>query len=249
MKPTFQDTQRGFAQYLRDPHQPLPVDIAPVGAERYRALVLNNLVSFLDACFPVCRLLLGESDWRTLNRAFFRDWPLHTPWFREIPQEFVRYLAQLTPTSPWPEYVPELAHYEWVELAVDLMEAPAVCHDPHGDLRQGRVVLNPTLWLLHYQWPVHQISLEYQPSTPEPTQLAVYRDAEMQVRFTQLNTVTARLLSVLATVDGSGTQAVLQIANELAHPHPSQLLEFGWALLESLRHQGIVLGSAAHEAL
>jgi hypothetical protein len=52
----------------------------------YNELLFNNLCGFLDTCFPVCPALLGEKRWRRLNRTFYRDSPLHTPWFREIPR-------------------------------------------------------------------------------------------------------------------------------------------------------------------
>jgi hypothetical protein len=79
--------------------------------------------------------LLGEQRWRRLNRTFYRDWPLHTPWFREIPREFVRYLAEARHhASLCPAWLAELAHYEWAELAVDVMDCaprlmtrPATC--------------------------------------------------------------------------------------------------------------------------
>ena len=80
--------------------------------------------------------MLGEVRWRRLCRRFLRDGALHTPWFREIPQEFVRFLAAL-PAVRLPRWLAELAHYEWAELAVDVMDAPLPSHDPAGDLLDG----------------------------------------------------------------------------------------------------------------
>ena len=118
----FQQFQRDFAAHLRDPRrsarpQGLPVRRAGV----YRELVFNNLCGVVDKCFPVCRAVLGETRWRRLCRGFLRDGALHTPWFREIPQEFVRYLAA-SPVPRLPRWLAELAHYEWAELAVDVMD-------------------------------------------------------------------------------------------------------------------------------
>ena len=90
----FQEFQRDFGRHLRDPHHaPRPAGLPARRVAAYNELLFNNICGFLDACFPVSRELLGESRWRRLNRTFYRDWPLHTPWFREIPREFVRYLA------------------------------------------------------------------------------------------------------------------------------------------------------------
>ena len=39
--------------------------------------------------------------------------------FREIPRHFVSYLQEGEIRQPLPAWLGELAHYEWVELAVD----------------------------------------------------------------------------------------------------------------------------------
>jgi hypothetical protein len=211
----------------------------------YNELLFNNICGFLDTCFPVCRTLLGEARWRRLNRAFYRDWPSHTPWFREIPREFVRYLSAPCPSQTLPRWFADLAHYEWAELAVDVMEAPIPAHDPAGDLLVRPVVLNPALMNLAYHWPVHRIGPQYRPRKPCPAHLVVYRAADETVQFTEINAVTARLLALLAAAPTSGEAALRQIAGELQHPKPEHLVSFGAALLEELRGQGIILGTEA----
>lgn len=242
----FQNFQRQFAHYLRDPHhRARPSGLNARGASAYQELVFNNWTSFLDACFPICRALLGDERWRRLNRCFMRDWPMHTPWFREIPQAFVQYLSQGRPAQALPRYVPELAHYEWIELWLDTLDVAEPAHDPEGDLL-GRPVFNPAHQLLQYQWPVHKIGPSYRPVRPEPVTLAVYRDAHCQIRFIQLNDLTAHLLRVLHESQCSGAQALQRIALELQQPQPAQIQDFGLALLNDLREQGLILGSVCH---
>lgn len=243
MNTDFQQFQRTFARHLRDPHgAPRPEGVPARRMAVYNELLFNNICGFVDRCFPVSLAILGEKRWRRLNRSFYRDWPLHTPWFREIPREFVRYLAKAEIHQPLPPWLPELAHYEWAELAVDIMEAPTPDHDPAADLLNNPVALNPTLLNLAYTWPVHRISPDYRPRKPQPTHLAVYRDANDEVQFSQINAVTARLLTLLATAPSTGETAIRQIASELQHPAPGQLLAHGATLLDDLRRQGIVLG-------
>lgn len=243
MNAAFQSFQYAFARHLRDPqHTPRPEGVPARGMAVYRELLFNNICGFVDTCFPVCRATLGEKRWRRLNRTFYRDWPLHTPWFREIPREFVRYLATGDIRQPLPAWLAELAHYEWAELAVDIMDEPKPAHDPAGDLMRQPVALNPALLNLAYAWPVHHISPGYRPRKPQPTHLAVYRDSDDKVQFSQINAVTSRLLELLATAPTTGEAAIRQIATELQHPAPEELLAHGAALLDDLRRQGIVLG-------
>lgn len=240
----FQSFQRAFGRHLRDPqHTPRPRGVPARRMAVYNELLFNNLCGFLDACFPVSRKLLGETRWRRLNRSFYRDWPLHTPWFREIPREFVRYLNEAAIATPRPRWLSELAHYEWAELAVDTLEAPIPEHDPAGDFLTKPVVLNPASLRLAYAWPVHRIGPDYRPRKPQATQLIVFRDGDDRVQFSELNPVTARLLDLLADGPLTGEAALRQIAEALQHPDPARVLEFGLQLLRQLQHEGIVLGT------
>ncbi len=239
----FQQFQRDFGAYLRHPrgsHRPADIPARPAGV--YRELVFNNVCGFLDTCFPVCRSLLGETRWRRLNRAFVADWPLHTPWFREIPAEFVRYLSEGRIRQPLPRWFPQLAHYEWAELAVDTMACAEPEPIPAGSLLDTPAVLNPALMLLAYDWPVQRIGPDYRPRKPEMTCLAVFRDARQQVRFSELSAMSLRLLALLQQADITPRQAIAQLANELVHPAPDTFLAQAHALLIELQAQGIVRG-------
>lgn len=243
--PDFQHFQHAFADYLRDPQgKGRPAAVPARRGVVYRELVFNNLAGFLDACFPVARQLLGEPRWRRLQRRFLRDWPLHTPWFREIPHEFVRYLNSDQRPPRLPRWLPELAHYEWIELAVDIMETAKTDFQPlDAQLLDRRLILNPTLQRLHYTWPVHRIGTEYRPRRPQPCVLAVYRDDQEQVRFSELNPLTDRLLALLA--DGlSARQAIPVLAAENSLALTEQLLAFARTLLDELVEQQIIAGVA-----
>ena len=244
--PDFQAFQHAFARHIRDPHHTArPAGVPARRMAVYNELLFNNITGFLDPCFPVCRKLLGESRWRRLNRSFYRDWKSHTPWFREIPREFVRYLSEAIIRQPLPAWFAELAHYEWAELAVDVMDCPIPGHDPAGDLMQQPVVLNPARLALAFAWPVQRIGPDYRPRKPQATQIVVYRDTDDRVQFVEINPVTARLLALLTEQPTSGDNACRQIAAELQHPNPAQLVAFGTALLDNLRRQGIILGVQA----
>ncbi len=245
----FQDFQRALARHLRDPaHAPRPPGAAGRGARAYGELLFNNIRGFADACFPVSRAVLGEPRWRRLVRCFYRDWPLHTPWFREIPREFVRYLAEAPIAQPLPRWLPELAHYEWVELAVEVMDCATPAADPAGDLLHGQVVVNPALMNLAYRWPVERIGPGVRPRRPDPVWLLVFRTAGDAVRFSRVSPVTARLVALLASQPLSGEAALEHLAAELAHPSPAQLRQLGAVQLAELRHQGVLLGTVPEGA-
>jgi hypothetical protein len=240
----FQSFQQNLARHLRDPHHTArPAGLPARHVAVYNDMLFNNVCGFIDTCMPLSRKLLGEAAWRRLCRTFYRDWPLHTPWFRDIPREFVRYLQTGQPKQPLPRWLPDLAHYEWTELAVDVMDVTRPPANPQGDLMQHTVVLNPARIDLHYDWAVHRIGEQHKPRKPIATHLVVYRDANDAVKFTEVNAATAHVLALLDTKPITGTQVMQQVAQQMQHPQPKQLVIFGATLLKQLQEQNIILGT------
>lgn len=244
--------QLEFAAHIRDPeHAPAPAGVEDRRMAIYRELFFNNVRDLLGRGFPVLRKLLGDGGWN----ALVRDWLVHhraqTPLFLELPQEFLHYLLEeRQPADGDPPFMAELAHYEWVELALSIderePELPGV--DPDGDLLAGRPALSPLAWSLAYAWPVHRIAPDFQPkeAPAEATRLVVYRDRSDRVGFLEINVVTARLLELLLDEHGTrptGRECMLQIAAELAHPAPETVVTGGAALLADLRARDVVLGT------
>lgn len=242
----FQEFQFALARHIRDPRAaPRPAGVPARRMGIYNELLYNNLEGFLLACFPVTRQILGERRWPKLVRAFFREARCHTPYFREIPREFLRWLLDGKSSLPLPPWLTELAHYEWAELAVDIMEADAPPCDAEGDLLNGVPVLTPALLNLAYAWPVHRIGPDWRPRKPAAAHLLVYRDTDDRVRFMELNPVSARLVALLQEGGRTGRAACRVIADELGHPQPEAVVAHGATVLDELCRARVVLGVAA----
>jgi len=249
-QPEFARRQREFAAHIRDPaHRPRPADVEERRMAIYRDLFFNNVASLLAGNFPVLRKLLADDHWHALVRDFFVRHRAQTPYFPEIAQEFLDYLQNGRESEPWdPPFILELAHYEWVELAVSIGEEGREKGDadPNGDLFSGIPLVSPLAWNLSYRYPVHRIGPDFRPDTPspEPTHLVVYRTRGDDVEFMQINTVTQRLLQLLQkNPRWTGRRAVTRIVDELHHPRPEMVLEAGRQLLEDLRARNIILGA------
>jgi hypothetical protein len=239
----FQKFQHQLAAHLRDPHHTRrPAGVPARRMAVYNALLFNNVCGFVDTCFPVSRQMLGEARWRRLCRTFYRDWPAQTPFFREIPREFVRYLNEHPIAQALPRWLGDLAHCEWAELAVDVMDAPIPPHQPTGDLMREKVLLNPVRINVFSEWPVHRIGPDWQPRQKESSFLVVFRDAQLNVQLTEINAVTAHVLSLLDK-DFTGQQTFDKLAQDMNHPDPKALQRFGEQLLLSLHKQGVLLGT------
>ncbi len=244
------EIQERFAAHIRNPERhPAPEDVEDRRMAIYRGLFFRNIRDFISNNFPVLRTLYSDGDWDDLVRDFYDEHRARTPLFPEIAREFLQYLQDSRQERAGdPPFMLELAHYEWVELAVSLdeHEIDEVAADPEGDLLADTPVLSPVAWPVSYRYPVHRIRPDYQPQEPpeEATHLLVYRDRGDRVRFMRLNAVSAILLGLLKEEGPDSGQALLErIAGSLQHPDPAVVIESGRKLLEEWRERDIVLGT------
>ena len=216
----------------------------------YRDLLYRNVESFLANSFPVLRKVIKDDDWHSLMREYFKNHQSRTPLFPKMPQEFLQYLQDNEETAEnlYP-FLLELAHYEWVELAlsIDSREIRQDGLDTGGDLLSGVPVLNELSWSLAYNYPVHRIGPDYLPGEKpaQPTCLLVYRDGQDSVRFIELNPLAARLVDCLKENEEnkSGREILMEIAGEIAHPDPEVVINGGRAVLEDMRAKQVILGT------
>ena len=241
----FQRFQYAFTAHLRDPKEhPCPSGIEARRMRVYEGLVYKNIESFLLTCFPVLREVLGLRRWTRLVRAFLAKHRCQSPFFRQIPDEFIHFLKdEWTPSANDPAYMIELAHYEWIELVLSISTREPDWNqiDREGDLLEGRPVLNPVLASLHYHWPVHRIEPGVRVESTE-TYLLVFRGVGDQVQFMEINAFTTRLLSLFENAENTGRSALEAIAKESQHPEPGAVIEGGLAVMRDLLDRGALIG-------
>ncbi len=249
-RPAFQAKQYRFAAHIRDPeNRPAPEGIEDRRLAIYRELFFNNLQTLLGSTFPVLKKLHKAEKWRELVREFMVRHRAHTPYFLEIPREFLEFLEHEHEPSPddFP-FLLELAHYEWVEVALSVSTAAddASETEPDGDLLDGVPVKSVLAWPLRYRFPVHRISMGFLPEAPgeQPTCLVIHRKPDLTMGFMELNALTARLLERIADNDNNrpGREILAALAAEI-HFDADALLRHGLPALLQFRESSIVLGT------
>jgi hypothetical protein len=248
-QPDFREIQYAFAKHIRDPeNNPPPVEAEDRRLAIYRELFFNNLRNLISQTFPVLRKLHTKSRWESFIRQFMVSHEASTPYFLEIPQEFLKFLQDeyVADDDDFP-FLLELAHYEWVELALSVSdeENDTAGVDSGGDLLDGIPVKSRLAWLFAYQFPVHRISADYIPTEPgeQPTFLAICRKASEDMDFMELNPVTARLLEMIDANDSaSGRELLNSLAREINFPDADKLVVHGHEAMQQMLDAEILIG-------
>ena len=247
----FQDSQYAFAAHIRDPENTVaPPDIEDRRMAIYRSLFFNNLYNLLGTFFPVLRKISSDEKWRHLIREFMKLHRAKTPYFLELPQEFLEFLQnEYQPLDDDHLFLTELAHYEFVELALRVSpdENDLTDVDPNGDLLQGVPVKSVLSWAFAYHFPVHRISEDFLPANPteQPSYLAVYRGSDDKVRFLEMNPVTAALLDAVENNQAAvnGEKLLRELAVKIHYPDVDALISHGVDTLLEMRKLEILIGT------
>ena len=247
----FQEKQYAFAAHIRDPeHVPAPEGVEDRRMAIYRELFFNNLRSLLSSTFPVLKKLHSDEKWRRMVRQFMQKHESHTPYFLRLPEEFLNFLRDEYETQDDDyAFLLELAHYEYIELALsistDANDMTGV--DPDGDLLNGVPVKSVLTWVYAYEYPVHRISAEYLPDSPleQPVNLAVYRRANDEVGFLELNPMSANLLHLVEdnSAADSGEVLLRKLAADTNYADVDAFVEHGATALEEMRGLEILTGT------
>lgn len=231
--------QRAFARDIRtggtEKFDELP------GLKIYRELFFNNICGFLDSTFPVCREAVGDESWLNYSRRFFKDHQCSSPLFLEISKEFLDWLsAQADILETYP-YIAELAHYEWLELAVDVMDvdcwqvSSVAVFDPVAP-----VEINPVSVSACYHHPVHQISGP-NPDVPESlSAFIVYRDSSDKVRFLNCSPLSLMIFEGLKTEPLQTPMEAVKSVMDSAGIEGDAAVEGGLQVLRDWLQQGVI---------
>lgn len=205
----FLQVQQHFTGWLRHPEATAaPAGIEPRRLAIYRELLFNNVMTFVEGTFPIALALLPESLAQRLKSGFFADFECHSPFFYDISLQFREYVDSLD----WPEltqypWLPELLHFEWMELAADIAEDPNPSADAGTSLAADGFPGGPDqilrlaapVWPLAYQWRVHawHRGTDAAGLQPAPVCLLVCRDREEQVQTVEVEPLAAWLVEII----------------------------------------------------
>lgn len=83
-----------FYDFVRGHSDDVPAGYTAAGLRVYRHLVYLGASQMIEAHFPAVREQLGDDAWRTLIEAFIRQSEWSSPYYGDLKDDFLAYLAR-----------------------------------------------------------------------------------------------------------------------------------------------------------
>jgi len=243
--PEFMRVQKEFASHIKSPLEVArPVDVDQRHMAIYRDLFFKNIMGFLSGGFPVLAEIMGEERWEIIGREFFKRHHNKSPYFLEISQEFLAFLEhEYIAKEGDPAYMYELAHYEWLELFVDVEpEDGEIEFDRDGDILSTIPAMSPVVEGFLYQYPVHQISAKNPAPALKQSALIVYRGRSDEVAFAETNPFTLQLLILLKEGIRTGEETLRLLLKQNGLEGKQAAYEGGVQTLVQWEKLGVIWG-------
>ena len=248
-QPTFVELQHAFTRHLRDPaNVPAPGAHEERRLAIYRYAVRANVARFMADNYPRVRAVMCDRRWEAMLHDYIVRHVSGSNVFAELPLEFLAYLEHERDDRDDPPFLLELAHFDWLEtlVGVDVQVLDFTGIDCQGDLLAGIPVVNPTLRLVSYAYPVHAITAAFQPcaAPAQATRIAAFRDPANRYGFLDLNPTAAELIERLHEHQRHSGRAVLTaMGRARRYPDLAAFIDAGATILSRMHASGALLGT------
>jgi hypothetical protein len=164
----------------------------------YKSLVISSIGDLLESVYPLCKQVL-EKDWDNIIIQYLENYPSSSPVFNRAAERFPEFLRE----NKHPDWLCELAEYEWAELAVEI--------EPVNSANNFR--------LLNFKYPISEIASHCEERSdeaiqPSPEQILVYCDPKTH-RCKKLKLTTISALALTAILEGFSDDEGLESLTEI----------------------------------
>ncbi len=196
--------QQAFCTRLRGPYAFLNNQS---GREKvYYHLLRANLHEVLVNIYPRVIDAIGTKSWTFLLDAFLQRHAASTPYFYELPDEFLGFLwHNRAEYSQWP-WLWALAHFEWMELVA------TVANDLFPEPNAAFIRCSPLVYYCQYDCAVYPEDKTYTALEKRalPWQGAVYRNRRHGVHWLAVEPWPALLLNILLQHKESSVESIVR---------------------------------------
>ncbi|OSI11140.1 HvfC family RiPP maturation protein [Neisseria zoodegmatis] len=173
--------QAQLADHVRDPSKPAPEGIEPERLAIYTRLVRNNLRSFLDLCFSDSSRFADAGLWQDLQHRFLIEARPESPFFNDIPAQFLDYVRSKEGAERLPDNVLEMMDFETA-----LLHAETAVQPVSDGLWNETAVISwaPAARLAHYN--CNFVASDLASIEDEPSIVLTWRNRDNEVYYRQV---------------------------------------------------------------
>ncbi|MCW5823602.1 MAG: putative DNA-binding domain-containing protein [Cyanobacteria bacterium TGS_CYA1] len=253
----------GKLQLFKNSQEPDPKAIS-----LYAELMMIGQMNLMESIYPACQRIIP--DFESHVYKYMEECPPNHFNLNRAARGFSTYLSNNCPSllKKYP-FLPELADYEWVELEV--MEAdvewplhePVVLNDP-ALFSVYKPVLNPTMQLRNYKYPISEIvdklidssDTESDSNSDKETQklvksvkkkavtLAIFREPESHgVKFLELGEITRFAIEQILANAPTYQELLVSTIQAFSKRKPDQIVIELLDIFPKLEEHRLILGS------
>lgn len=141
--------QKLFANSIRNINMPAPEQLDEYRLQIYRRLIHNNIRQFLELCFSDSMQFFDAIKWQQLQQKFVAEAVPQSPFFSDIPQQFLDYIYTLPVGDRATEAILEMMDFEVGLLKAEITITPEVKEEWDADTLLG---WSPAAYLKYYQF-------------------------------------------------------------------------------------------------
>lgn len=201
--------QANLAAAVSNPAAGIPPHLDGAGIAVYRRLLHNNIASFLTRCFSDSIRFADPFLWQDLQNRFLAEAKPHSPYFKDIPAQFLAFAQNCNSDRHLPENVLAMMAFE-----ADLLHAETALQNPCGNTvgEHDPLCLSESVRLKTY--PVDFISSGLQHIEEGNVSVLSWRNLNDETCYQALDDIDAFLLQHFGGQDDS-ISALIAAVHEL----------------------------------
>jgi len=216
-------------------------NVKPKGIKYYRHLIFNIIYDGISNAYPITTDFFGEEKMKELVDDFFKNHFCQTFQVWKMPSEFKDYIIEKRKElCEQYSFLVDLLLFEWMEIEVFMMpDEPFPEYSEQGNILKDKLVLNPELQILFFQYPIHH----YHPQKIKQELkgeyfVLIHRHPDTkEVIFTELGPATVKIIEALYEKPMSFND-IEKLFTNLSLEQKNQLKEF---IHQSIQNK-IILG-------
>ncbi|QMT33568.1 putative DNA-binding domain-containing protein [Conchiformibius steedae DSM 2580] len=190
--------QAMLANYVRDPSQPAPPGMPAERLAVYNRLVRNNIKNFLDLCFSDSQHFADAALWERLQNRFLAEAKPESPFFNDIPAQFLAYAQSKNGADKLPDNVLAMMDFETALLHAETALLP----ESDGSWQDDTLLrFSPAARLTHY--PCDFVSSGLERLDEGETAVLTWRNPHNEVYYRKLENTDLFLLEHFSSQDDS----------------------------------------------